>query len=493
MHPVVSALFERGIRGAALQLDSRKVNAGDVFFAFPGRSRDGRDFIANAIAAGAAAIVCERGSTIGSLDQRCIEVEHLERQLGQIANEYFGAPSEHLTVYGVTGTNGKTTIATWLAQAHEALGTRCGFIGTVGSGFLNELEPANNTTPDAITLHQAFARMRAAGAGAAAIEVSSHALDQGRVAGTQFKSVIFTNLTQDHLDYHGTMAAYGEAKAKLFTDYATHSRVINADDEFGASLLSRRLPGSVSYGLTRGDVRTRIRTQDGAMLALEIESPWGRVDCDVQTVGTFNAYNATAVAASLLSTGKSPTEVSRAMSALKPASGRLEPIVPDTASNGDDLLVLVDYAHTPDALEKAIVAARESTRGKLWVVFGCGGNRDRSKRPIMGEIASRLADRTVVTSDNPRDEVPQNIVDDVANGIDASRRSKTEIELDRKRAIELAIIEAQPGDCVLVAGKGHETYQEIAGHRYPFSDADVARNALKARNARAGKAAYAAH
>ncbi|TAG81059.1 MAG: UDP-N-acetylmuramoyl-L-alanyl-D-glutamate--2,6-diaminopimelate ligase [Betaproteobacteria bacterium] len=492
MHPVVLTLHERGIHGAVLQLDSREVKAGDVFFAFPGRSRDGRDFIGAAIAEGAAAIVCERGSKFDTSDPRVIEVDQLEIQLGKIANDYLGAPSEHMAVYGVTGTNGKTTVATWIAQAHEALGERCGFVGTVGSGFLQQLDAAKNTTPDAITLHHTLSRMRQAGAGAAAIEVSSHALDQGRVAGVRFESAIFTNLTQDHLDYHGSMDAYGAAKAKLFTDYVARHRIINADDAFGASLIARKLTSVVSYGMVKGDVLTSLRARSGATLDLEINSPWGKIECEVLTVGKFNAYNATAVAAALLSAGKSPADVARALSALTPAAGRLERVVPNDGAGVKLPMVLVDYAHTPDALEKAIIAARESTSGKLWLVFGCGGNRDRSKRPIMGEIASRLADVTIVTSDNPRDERPEAIADDIVQGIDTLGRANIEIELDRKRAIESAVVGAKSGDCILIAGKGHESYQEISGHRYPFSDTELARSALNARHAMSAKASHAA-
>ncbi|MGL5001559.1 MAG: UDP-N-acetylmuramoyl-L-alanyl-D-glutamate--2,6-diaminopimelate ligase, partial [Casimicrobium sp.] len=382
-------------------------------------------------------------------------------------------------------------IATWLAQAYDALDRKCGFIGTVGTGFLNQLRDSNNTTPDAATVHGTLAQLRTQGAHAVSMEVSSHALDQARVAGVRFECAVFSNLTQDHLDYHKTMAVYGEAKAKLFTEYPVRHRIINVDDEFGSQLAARRLPNVVTYGLRAGLVRTRVVEAKLGFMRLIVESPWGEVRSHVATTGTFNAYNATAVIAALLAMGIDREQVAGAIEALRPAAGRLQRVAIDE-HEADLPNVYVDYAHTPDALDKAIAAVRESCRGELWVVFGCGGDRDRSKRPLMGEIAAKNAHHVVVTSDNPRSEPAGAIIHDIVEGLDLRLRKNVNVEADRRLAIAHAIDSARAGDCVLIAGKGHENYQEIAAVRHPFSDVDVAREALEAR-LHSQEAAHAAH
>jgi UDP-N-acetylmuramoyl-L-alanyl-D-glutamate--2,6-diaminopimelate ligase len=489
MHPAIARLDQLGIKRKRLVADSREVRAGDVFAAYPGGKSDGRKFIDAATQAGAIAVIAQAGSNCASTSLiPVVTVENLARTIGIVADDFYDRPSASLSVNAVTGTNGKTTVATWLAQVDNALGGESGFIGTTGLGFIDMLKPSKNTTPDAATVHGILADLRKLGATSIAMEVSSHALDQGRVAGVRFDVAVFTNLTQDHLDYHGTMAAYGEAKAKLFTDYTVRHRVINADDDFGAQLIARRYPNVVSYGLKNGLVRGHIVAADGASMKLAITSPWGDLNTEIAAAGTFNAYNATAVAAALLCRDVSVNNVAEAMRATRAAPGRMQRV----ASAYEGPTVYVDYAHTPDALAKAIAAARETCTGELWVVFGCGGDRDASKRPLMGEIAARNAHRVVVTTDNPRSEDAKTIVATVLEGAKAVVRSNVVAIVDRREAINHAITSAGTTDVVLIAGKGHEDYQEIAGVRLPFSDVDEATHALALREG-AAEVAHAAH
>jgi UDP-N-acetylmuramoyl-L-alanyl-D-glutamate--2,6-diaminopimelate ligase len=480
VHPAIARLDQLGIKRTRLIVDSRELRSGDVFAAFPGAHADGRQFIDAAAKAGAAAVLVQSGA--GSATTTSIPivmVENLARTIGLVADDFYDRPSSTLSVYGVTGTNGKTTIATWLAQANNALGRTCGFIGTLGSGFLGALHDGKNTTPDAATVHGELASLKSRGASAVAMEVSSHALDQARVLGVRFESAVFSNLTQDHLDYHKTMAAYGEAKAKLFTEYQVRHRIVNIDDEFGAKLFARHLPNAVSYGLRGGLVCCEIASAAHDHMNLLIESPWGRVDARLAAAGVFNAYNATAVAATLFASGVARDGVALALKALSPAPGRLQRVQLDSAAAP---AVFVDYAHTPDALAKAIAALRDVCAGRLWVVFGCGGDRDTSKRAVMGEIAAREANQVVVTSDNPRSEAPEEIISQILVGAKRVSTANVNAIADRREAIAFAIREASSKDIVLIAGKGHETYQEIAGVRYPFSDVEVAQHVDRQRS-----------
>jgi UDP-N-acetylmuramoyl-L-alanyl-D-glutamate--2,6-diaminopimelate ligase len=395
-------------------------------------------------------------------------------------------------VIGVTGTNGKTTCSQWIAQALERTGRRCAVIGTLGYGLRPPLRPIANTTPDALWLHAQLAEFARRGAQAVAMEVSSIGLDQDRVAGVEFDVALFTNLTRDHLEYHRTMRRYREAKAKLFAWQTLKHAVVNLDDDFGVELARRiRRPGlkviGYGFGAGRGAQATRVTGANlvtGARgVSFDVSTPWGSARVTSAVLGRHNAYNLLGTLAVLLASGVPLKQAVSALAAVKPVPGRLQPL-----GGGARPLVVVDYAHTPDALEQALTTLREllesritNHESRLICVFGCGGERDRGKRPQMGRVAARLADRVVVTSDNPRGENPRDIIEDIIAGARGAARSVAggiEIEADRRSAILRAVAGARRGDIVLVAGKGHEAYQEIRGARHPFSDAVVAREAL---------------
>jgi UDP-N-acetylmuramyl-tripeptide synthetase len=465
--------------------DSRRVESGVAFAAYPGMHVDGRQFVPDAIARGATAVLWESSGFAWNREWQVphLPVEGLQQRLGAIADFIYGSPSQALWMIGVTGTNGKTSSAHWIAHALDACGRRAGILGTLGNGLVGGLAPATHTTPDAPAVHELLRQFRAAGARAVAMEVSSHALDQGRVGGVKFDVALFTNLTRDHLDYHQTMAAYGQAKAKLFTWPGLRTSVVNADDPFGQSLIdSARARGArlLSYGLTLADIAaSEIRvTADG--IALAVNTPWGKAEFASPMVGTFNAQNLLGVLGVLLASDVPIDMATAALSRLQPPAGRMQRL-----GGNDRPLVIVDYAHTPDALEKVLNALRPAVAAtsELICVFGCGGDRDPGKRPEMGHVAARFADRVVVTSDNPRSEDPSAIANAVARGVRDQGHRRWTIEVDRGDAIRKAIGTAKAGDVVLVAGKGHETYQERDGVRTPFSDADVAAAALSAWNA----------
>ncbi len=476
--PILERLAGLGVPLADLTADSRAVKAGSVFVAYPGTARDGRDFIAEAIAKGAAAVLWERRGF--AWDERWavpnLGIEGLRGRISEIAGQVYGDPSAALWMAGVTGTNGKTSVATWIAQALDGLGRRAAIIGTVGNGLVGELAEARNTTPDAIVLQRLLADYRRRGAHAAAMEVSSHGLDQERVAGIAFDAAVFTNLTRDHLDYHGSMEAYAEAKYRLFSLRGLGHAIVNVDDEWGRRFAGRLAAGSlelVTYGTGAG---ARLAASEVRLAAdgvrFRLASPWGRGEVAAPVLGAFNVSNLLAVAGALLAAGVGFDEALAALAKLSPVAGRLERL-----GGGDAPLVVVDYAHTPDALEKALAALRPSVGpgARLLCVFGCGGDRDPGKRPLMGAVASRLADQVIVTSDNPRGEDPRAIIAQVLEGV-AGRPA--EALADRQVAIFAAVHQARAGDVVLVAGKGHETYQEIGGVRHPFSDREVALAAL---------------
>ncbi|MEK6551003.1 MAG: UDP-N-acetylmuramoyl-L-alanyl-D-glutamate--2,6-diaminopimelate ligase [Pseudomonadota bacterium] len=463
----------------ALQIDSRRVTAGDVFVAMPGAAADGRRFIADAVARGAVAVLCEADGDVPAGDVPAIAVTDLRRQLGALADRLHGEPSRELVVIGVTGTNGKTTCTQLLAQALDDVESResarhCGIIGTLGYGFHDALDASLHTTPDAITVHRLLDRFRRDGASHVAMEVSSHALDQGRVNAVRFAVAVFTNLTRDHLDYHGDMASYGETKASLFRWPGLRAAVINADDDFGRSLISTLPKGVrvVSYGLNGGDVRARELRATHEGLHLVAETPAGPVTMDSPLFGRFNASNLLAVLATLLALDMPPAEAARRLARARAADGRVERF----GGRGGQPLVVVDYAHTPDALQQVLKDLREHTRGRLICVFGCGGDRDRGKRPLMGRLAELLADEVILTDDNPRRESPAAILDEIRAGMSGTPT----VMHDRRAAIAAAIARAGGDDIVLVAGKGHEDYQEINDVRHPYSDRATVRELVAA-------------
>jgi len=468
-----------------LARDSRRAGPGEVFVAVPGRRVDGAAFAADAVARGAAAVVAERD--LPGLGAPVVVVPDAAAALGRLADRLAGRPSRDVRVTGVTGTNGKTTTSFLTAWILEATGRDASLLGTVENRVGGRVRPAAMTTPDALEVHAALASTRDAGLGHLVMEVSSHALDQRRTAGVRFAGAVFTNLTRDHMDYHGSLAAYGAAKARLFEGLdAGAFCVLNARDPFSADLAARTRARVVTYAWVRdvrpagADVAARVLAEDvdGTRLLLCLG---GRtLPVNLPLVGAFNVENALAAAAAAWCHGVAPGEVRDALEASQGVPGRLEP-VPDTAGGGP--AVLVDYAHTPDALERVLETLRPLVSGRLVVVFGCGGDRDRGKRAPMGAAVERRADLSVVTSDNPRGEAPERILRDVLAGLRAPERAL--VIADRRAAIRAAIEAAGPGDLVLLAGKGHETGQRVGGRTLPFDDRVEAAAALGGRRRRA--------
>jgi UDP-N-acetylmuramoyl-L-alanyl-D-glutamate--2,6-diaminopimelate ligase len=498
-----------------LALDSREVRAGDAFVALQGAREHGITFAPMALARGAAAILAERPGEVaasapavlneaakgrldltspasrekvaegrmreafGSSVTPTIWIDNLREKLGAIASRFFGDPSRSLTVIGVTGTNGKTSTVHLLAQALHHAGHRVATIGTLGAGLVGEISEGARTTPDAISVQGLLATFRDEGASHVAMEVSSHALDQGRVNAVAFDLAVFTNLTRDHLDYHGTMQSYGAAKERLFAWDGLDAAIINVDDPFGRALAAR-VPDGVtllSYGVDRDDADLVARSiEPGAEgLRFHLTTPWGEGVVSSLLLGRFNVSNLLAVAACLGRLGFTFDAIRDALAMLEPVSGRMNRIGGENALP----LVVVDYAHTPDALEQALTSLRAHAHGQLICVFGCGGERDIGKRPEMGAIAEALADRIIITDDNPRGEDGDAIVADIVAGL--KHPELAFVERNRGAAIEIAIRAAGAGDIVLIAGKGHEPYQEVAGVRHAFDDLAVAREILGAR------------
>jgi UDP-N-acetylmuramoyl-L-alanyl-D-glutamate--2,6-diaminopimelate ligase len=463
--------------------DSRRVGKGCLFLAVQGSRSHGVDFVEQAHAAGAAAVAWDSSSGRVPVDTGIplVAVSHLADRIGEIANRFFGWPSRRLGVIGTTGTNGKTTVAWMIAQAREHLGTTCGYVGTLGHG-IGEIEGTSGlTTPPAVELHACLADFVAGGAEYASIEVSSHALAQGRVDGVEFDTAVFTNLTRDHLDYHRDMDDYFATKARLFIDCAPRHRIVNVDSVYGRQLAATCGPEVVTIATRRdaaGASRASLVIRDtrATRLGSEVEfaSDWGDGRFRLNMPGDFNVANAAAVLAMLLMQGETLEKARDVMSRLQAPPGRMQRV-----ARGEGPAVYVDFAHTPDALENALQALREQCRGTLWCVFGCGGDRDRGKRPEMGRVAERHADRLVLTNDNPRSEDPARIIDDIRTGLARAERA-TVIE-DRAAAIAWAVGCAAPEDTLLVAGKGHEAYQETNGRRVAISDSAVADGALAAR------------
>ena len=464
----------------SITADSRKVQAGSLFLAYPGSHNDGRQYIAQAIQAGAAAVVWEQEGFTWNAEWQVnnLAVQDLKQQVGGIAAEFYQSPSTKLTMIGVTGTNGKTSVSQWIAQCLTLLGKKTAVLGTIGNGFLGAQTEAANTTPGAILLQAMLADYVEQQADAVAMEVSSHGLDQGRVNGVAFDVAVLTNLSRDHLDYHETMEAYAAAKQKLFAWEGLGKAVVNADDVFGKSLasaLNAQTKLCMTYGLTNADVQGSDLKLHDAGLTMQVNTPQGNALLSAPVLGRFNAYNVLAVLATLLALKVSLSDALEAIAKIKPVLGRMQQF-----GGGALPLVVIDYAHTPDALEKVLSTLKEqidlaANPAKLICVFGCGGDRDAGKRPLMGNIASKLADQVFVTSDNPRSENPAAIIAAVVSEMKAGYV----VDADRANAIRVAIQGAKSGDIVLVAGKGHENYQEVSGVKHPFDDALITQVALK--------------
>lgn len=456
-----------------MQNDSRCIQPGDVFVAYPGEATDGRFYLDKAIASGAVAVIYEAEAFPQSIalpsSVPCIAVTKLAAQLAYIAKKFYGDPGEALTITGVTGTNGKTTVAYQLAQAHSLLGQEAAYIGTIGQGNVSKLQVLDNTTPDALFLQRLLAQYKNQGLQQVCMEVSSHALSQHRVDAIEFNQAIFTNLTLDHLDYHHTMENYAAVKSRLFAQESLIWAIINQDDSYQQIMMNavKSHVKKLTYGINKAcDVSAVNWNMDIHGTVIEICSPWGNHQLHIKALGAFNIYNSLAVFSSLLASGYAPNKVVQVMSQLKAAPGRLEIVASEP-------YVLVDYAHTPDALKNALITLGQIKKGRLWVVFGCGGERDKTKRPLMGRIASEYADQIIITSDNPRTEDPQTIINEIAVGI---LPSACAIQLvNREEAIAYVLKEACEEDIILIAGKGHEAYQQIGTIKHAFSDQDIVR------------------
>ena len=453
-----------------IQSDSRKVGKGSLFVAVQGTIVDGHDYIGKAIKQGASVIVCENTKIIPNYEIKCIHVTNSAEALGRLASAWYGEPSRQLTVVGVTGTNGKTTIATLLYKMFRKLGYKAGLLSTVCNYINDEAIPTEHTTPDPLTIQMLMARMVEAGCEFAFMEVSSHAVDQKRISGIHFKGGIFTNLTRDHLDYHQTTENYLKAKKCFFDNLpAAAFALTNIDDKNGVVMLQNTHARQLTYSLQKqADFKGKIIEShfDGTEMTIN------RQDVFTQFTGRFNAYNLLAVYGVAMALGEEKDDVLLALSELLPVSGRFE-----TIRSMEGYTAVVDYAHTPDALDNVLGSIHEvlDGKGKVITVVGAGGNRDKGKRPLMAVAAARQSDRLILTSDNPRFENPDEIIRDMYKGLIADEKERTLCITDRRQAIKTALAFAEKGDVVLVAGKGHENYQDIAGVKYPFDDRELIR------------------
>ncbi len=459
-----------------LSMDSRAVAPGDAFVAVGGSTSHGLHYAADAVRHGAVAVLHDGRGELPPLDVPLVEVPGLGDRVSALAARFFHAPSERLVVAGVTGTNGKTSTAHFIAQGWQRSSGAAGFIGTLGHGSLKQLKPATLTTPDPISVQRMLAACIDEGVERVAMEVSSHALEQGRCADVAFEAAVFTNLSRDHLDYHGSMERYAAAKRRLFVDCRPRFSVVNADDPFGVTLASE-LAGQgqvLTYGTDgNAELRARVVGMDASGMNLELDGPWGKGAVHTGLLGRFNVSNLLAAAGTLALLGMPWLEVMHEIELMHPVPGRMHIMGGDREQPS----VVVDFAHTPDALQQALTALRAHLHGRLTCVFGCGGDRDRGKRPLMAAVAERLADRVVLTSDNPRSEPLDAIFADMLEGLETPDAAI--VIADRAAAIRQAILESRSGDIVLVAGKGHEAYQETDGQRLPFSDEAAVRAVLE--------------
>ncbi len=471
-----------------LALDSRQVQAGDLFLACAGSHSHGLMHLAEAVAAGAAAVVYDPiGAPAGALagiERRlpCYAVDDLSAKLGPLAARFYGEPSNELTVIGVTGTNGKTSTTHFIAQALTTPNLRCGLIGTLGYGLYGALDAGAHTTPDAVELQRLLAMLRAQGTRYVAMEVSSHALAQGRVNGVRFALALWTQLSRDHLDYHLSMENYARAKRRLFEMPYLGQALINLDDAAGRDIIAHvtRDAEIIGYGFDpavaghsgRYVHGRELRLHEQGCMSMMVDSSWGEGELRAPLLGHFNAYNLLAACAALLALDIPLEQVLRRLADTQPVSGRMQ-----CHGGGARPLIVIDYAHTPDALEQALAALRDHCRGVLWCVFGCGGERDAGKRALMGSVAERYADRVILTDDNPRREDPEHILDAIAGGLQHAERAVR--CRPRAAAITYALDAAAPGDVVLIAGKGHESYQQIGDEKRPYSDSAEVRRWLE--------------
>lgn len=479
----VPSVFNLAVHG--LSADSRQLRAGDAFVALKGSAGDSWRYVDAAIERGAIAVLLETDGETGCSEQGSalvVKVPQLTQHQAALADRFFDAPSQALHVIGVTGTNGKSSVTRYIAQILNNGGLKTATLGTLGYGFSDSLAEASHTTPDVISVHRWLHVFRQQGASAVVMEVSSHALDQGRVAKVHFEGAVYTNLSRDHLDYHGTMEEYGAAKASLFTNTHLRFAIINADDQFGRQLSEKVSQGCQVWRYTSSaDASAELRLrqlnlrQDGFDAVLE--TPSQTLPLSSNLLGHFNACNITAAVGAALALNIEPAVIAAAVKNISAPAGRLQRF-----SAEDGLRVVVDYAHSPAALETALNALAAHVKGNLWCVFGCGGDRDSGKRPLMGEIAERLANAVVLTDDNPRSEDPEAIVQDILGGM--AGQANVHIEHDRAAAIEYAVHRAGSDDLILVAGKGHETYQAYDGQKRDFSDILTVQELINRRSAR---------
>jgi UDP-N-acetylmuramoyl-L-alanyl-D-glutamate--2,6-diaminopimelate ligase len=471
---ITSSYGDMNMEVKGICFDSRQVKPGYVFIAVKGTQSDGHEFIAKAIDLGASAIVCEKLTDTIHEKVTYATVKNSAHALGIIAANFFGNPSQKLKLVGVTGTNGKTTVATLLYQLFSSLGYRAGLISTVEYRIIDQVLPSTHTTPDPIQLNALLSKMVEAGCTHAFMEVSSHAVDQDRIAGLKFIGALFTNITHDHLDYHKTFDNYIKAKKKFFDDLSSDAfSLVNADDKRGMVMMQNTKATKYSYGLKKMvDFKGKIisNTIEGLELEVGGKNVWFKL------IGDFNAYNVLAVYGAAVLLGEDSDKVLTVLSNMKGAVGRFELILP-----GSKITAIVDYAHTPDALKNVLETIAQFRTGNEQVIsiVGCGGNRDKTKRPLMASIACRLSDKVVLTSDNPRDEDPLSIIREMQTGIGPSDARKTVVIPDREEAIKMACMMAKEKDIILVAGKGHETYQEIKGVKHAFDDREVVERMLK--------------
>jgi UDP-N-acetylmuramoyl-L-alanyl-D-glutamate--2,6-diaminopimelate ligase len=474
-------LGSHSTRVTGVRHDSRSVEAGDLFVARRGANSDGASFVLDAARRGASALVAEHETELPALEIPVIRVRDARRALSVAAESVYGHPSQALGVIGITGTNGKTTTALLVSAALEKLGARPATLGTLGFSFDGKLDEGSHTTPEADDVSRRLAEVRERGGTHFVMEVSSHALSQERVAALRFEVAAFTNLSQDHLDYHGDMERYGAEKARLFTELAPRHSVIQIGDPFGRALAARIAGRKLTVARSgEADLVAKSSRIDASGIQAELDFRGEALSLSSSLVGEHNLENLLVALGILIALGFPARDAVQALERAPAAPGRLERCdVP-----GDDLVVVVDYAHTPDALERVLAALRPITRNRLWCVFGCGGDRDPGKRPKMGRAVAEAADRAIVTNDNPRSEAPEAIARAIVPPLEASG-IEYRVILDRAEAIERAVLEAAAGDSILIAGKGHETYQIFGAERAHFDDREQARRALELRRGRA--------